>query len=187
MLEEQLQLVAGQWAEGPFSFDGRHYRVRDLDALPKPVQRPRPKLIVGGRGGRRSLALAARFADEYNTFYKTAAERAVIRRELDIACREEGRDPIPLSLMTGWLAGEDRAELRERAARLAEWRGHHGGGESFLRGIPESWLAGALDEVSAGLRELARAGVERVMLQQLLHRDLDAVAQIGRRLVPAVS
>ncbi|MGH2715397.1 MAG: TIGR03560 family F420-dependent LLM class oxidoreductase [Thermoleophilaceae bacterium] len=187
VLEEQLQLVAGQWGEGPLSFEGRHYTVRELDALPKPVQSPRPNLIVGGSGGPRSLALSARFADEYNTVFKTAAECEEIRRELDSACRREGRDPIPLSLMTGWLAGEDRAELLERAARLAEWRGHDGGSESFLRSVPESWLTGTLEEVTAALLELAGAGVERVMLQQLLHRDLDAVELIGRRLAPAVA
>jgi F420-dependent oxidoreductase-like protein len=186
LLEEQLHVLTGQWVEGPFSFEGRHYRLRNLEALPKPVQRPRPNLIVGGGGRRRSLALAARFADEYNTVYKTAAECRQIRRELDLACRREGRDPIPLSLMTGWLVGENRAEVLERAARLAEWRGHRGASESFLRSLPESWLVGTLDEVVAGLGALARAGVERVMAQHLLHRDLGAVEQIGRRVAPAV-
>jgi alkanesulfonate monooxygenase SsuD/methylene tetrahydromethanopterin reductase-like flavin-dependent oxidoreductase (luciferase family) len=70
---------------------------------------------------------------------------------------------------------------------MAEWRGQEGGSEDFLRSLPESWLVGTLDEVTAGLRELAGAGVERVMLQQLLHRDLDAVEQIGRRLAPALA
>jgi F420-dependent oxidoreductase-like protein len=181
VLEEQVQIVAGQWADGPFSFEGRHYAIREIDARPKPLQRPRPPLIMGGQGGPRSLALAARHADEYNTVYRTAAECAEMRRNLDEACRREGRDPIPLSLMTGWLAGEDRGGLLERARRLAEWRGHDGGAESFLETLPESWLAGTLDELSADLDELAEAGVERVMLQHLLHRDLDAVAEIGRR------
>jgi F420-dependent oxidoreductase-like protein len=180
-LEEQLQVVAGHWADGPFSFDGRHYAIEDIDARPKPVQRPRPPLIMGGGGGPRSLALAARHCDEYNTVYKTAAECAEMRRNLDEACRRAGRDPIPLSLMTGWLAGEDRAALLDRAGRLAEWQGQDGGAESFLESVPESWLAGTLDELDARLDELAEAGVERVMLQHLLHRDLDAVAEIGRR------
>lgn len=153
-LEEQLAVVTGEWAEGPFSFEGRRHRVRDLDALPKPVQRPRPNLIVGGSGGPRSLALAARFADEYNTVSKSAEEWAAIRRALDDACREAGREPIPLSVMTRWEAGTD---------------------------------PGALDEATDGLRELAAAGVERVMLQHLLHRDLAAVEQIGRRVAPAVA
>jgi F420-dependent oxidoreductase-like protein len=185
-LEEQLQVVSGQWADAPFSFQGRHYDIKELDAHPKPVQRPRPRLIMGGSGGPRSLRLAARWCDEYNTIYKTPSQCAELRRNLDEACRREGRDPIPLSLMTGWLAGEDRAELLDRAGRLAEWRGQGGGAEGLLRELPDSWLAGTLEELTARLGDLAGAGVERVMLQHLLHRDLDAVEQIGRRVAPAV-
>jgi F420-dependent oxidoreductase-like protein len=186
-LEEQLEVVTREWVDGPFSFEGRRYRIEELDALPKPVQRPRPNLILGGSGGPRSLALGARFADEYNVAFKTAEECAAIRRELDEVCRSEGRDPIPFSLMTTWLVGEDRAELLDRAGRLAETRGAAAGAESFLAYVPDSWLVGTLDEATERLRELAGAGVERVMLQHLLHQDLDAVAQIGRRVAPAVA
>jgi F420-dependent oxidoreductase-like protein len=180
MLEEQLQVVNGEWADGPFSFEGRHYSTSDLDAQPKPVQRPRPPLIVGGQGGPRSLALAARFADEYNMVFRTAAECREMRAALDSACEREGREPIPLSLMTGWLAGEDRGELLDRAGRLAEWRGDEGDADGFLDSLPQAWLVGTLDELTERLDELADAGVERVMCQHLLHRDVDAVEQIGR-------
>jgi alkanesulfonate monooxygenase SsuD/methylene tetrahydromethanopterin reductase-like flavin-dependent oxidoreductase (luciferase family) len=186
-LEEQLQVVSREWADGPFSFDGRRYTVRDLDALPKPVQRPRPNLIVGGRGGRRSVALGARFADEYNTFYKAADQCAVIRRELDDACSREGREPVPLSLMAGWMVGEDRAELLDRAGRLAECRGHPDGAQGLLDTLDDSWIVGTLEEATEQLTALAAKGVERVMLQHLLHRDLDAVMQIGRQVAPAVA
>jgi F420-dependent oxidoreductase-like protein len=178
-LDEQLELISRQWADGPFSFEGRRYEVRDLEALPKPLQRPRPNLIVGGQGGARSLRLAARHADEYNTFYKTVDECAALRRELDDACHREGRDPVPLSLMTGWLVGEDRAELLDRAGRLAEWRGEEGSVESFVDSPAPSWIVGTLDEAGERLRELAGAGVVRVMAQHLLHRDLDAIEQIA--------
>ena len=186
-LEEQLQLVSLHWRDEPFSFDGRRYKVRDLDALPKPIQRPRPNVILGGRGGSRSIAVGVRFADEYNTFHRTADECAVIRRELDDASAEHGRDPLPLSLMTGWVVGEDRAELLDRAGRLAEWRGHPDGAAGLLDSIDDSWIVGTLDEATEQLRRLAAAGVERVMLQHLLHKDLDAVAQIGGQVVPAVA
>lgn len=179
-LEEQLQIVAGEWAPGPYSFEGRHYQVARLDALPKPVQTPRPPLLLGGRGGPRSIDVGARFADEYNTVYKSAAECAEIRADLDRACERQGRDPIPLSLMTGWLVGEDRAELVDRARRLAEWRDHDGDAESFMATLPSAWIIGTLEEAAAQLDELAAAGVERVMAQHLLHRDLDVVAQLGR-------
>jgi alkanesulfonate monooxygenase SsuD/methylene tetrahydromethanopterin reductase-like flavin-dependent oxidoreductase (luciferase family) len=168
LLGEQLELVSREWADGAFSFEGRHYRVRDLDARPKPVQRP----------------LAARFADEYNTVFETVERCATIRRDLAAACEREGREVLPLSLMTGWLVGDDRSELVDRAARLADWSGYDGTAESFLEGRPQSWIVGTLDEARQRLDELAAAGVERVMLQHLLHRDLGAVAQMGRLASP---
>src|SRR4051794_2986893 len=181
VLEEQLQIVAGEWADdGPFSFDGEHYSIREVDARPKPVQRPRPHLILGGQGGKRSLALGARLADEYNTVYKSVDELREIRGLLDDACREAGRDPIALSLMTGWLVGDDREDLREQAARLAAWRDDEGDADSFLASVPDVWIAGTVDQAKERLDELSAAGVDRVMAQHLYHRDLDAVARIGR-------
>jgi F420-dependent oxidoreductase-like protein len=180
VLEEQFEVIAGAWTDGPFSFDGEHYSIRDLDARPKPVQRPRPNLILGGQGGKRSVALAARFADEYNTVYKTADELREIRAALDEACREQGRDPIPLSMMTGWLVGDDRDDLLAQAARLAEWRGQEGDAESFIASIPDAWIVGTVDQAKEQLDELSAAGVMRVMAQHLYHRDVDAVARIGR-------
>ncbi len=67
VLEEQLEIVMGAWGSEPFSLQGRHYVLADLEAQPKPVQRPHPPLLMGGNAGPRSAALAARFADEYNT------------------------------------------------------------------------------------------------------------------------
>jgi alkanesulfonate monooxygenase SsuD/methylene tetrahydromethanopterin reductase-like flavin-dependent oxidoreductase (luciferase family) len=174
LMIEQLELITSQWAA-------------DSPIEPKPVQQPRPNLILGGRGGPRSIRLAARFADEYNTVMKTAEECAELRRALDEACATEGRDPIPLSLMTGWLAGEDRAELLDRAGRLSEWTGRGADAETFLSEQPPAAIAGTVDEGIERIGELERAGVSRVMLQHLLHRDLDAVEQIGRRVVPAVA
>jgi alkanesulfonate monooxygenase SsuD/methylene tetrahydromethanopterin reductase-like flavin-dependent oxidoreductase (luciferase family) len=173
LLAGQLDLISTQWGAGPIQ--------------PKPLQQPRPNLIVGGRGGPRSIKLAARFADEYNTVNKTADECAEIRAQLEAACAEQGRAPIPLSLMTGWLAGEDQAELIDRAERLSEWTGRGIDGESFLAELPPSSIAGTVEEGIAQLGELAAVGVERVMLQHLLHRDIDAVEQIGRLVVPAVA
>jgi alkanesulfonate monooxygenase SsuD/methylene tetrahydromethanopterin reductase-like flavin-dependent oxidoreductase (luciferase family) len=171
-MERQLQVIASHWSDGP--------------AQPKPVQQPRPNLILGGRGGPRSVRMAARYADEYNTVNKTAEECAAIRAQLDKDCADAGREAIPLSLMTTWLAGEDRTELLERAGALAAWQGRDGDGEAVLGELRASAIAGTIDENLERLGELASVGVERVMLQHLLHRDLDAVEQIGRRVAPAV-
>src|SRR4051794_5323401 len=85
MLAEQLEIVHRSWKPGPFSFRGEHYAIEDLDALPKPLQQPHPPLLVGGSGGRRSLALAARWADEYNTIFATPDRIRELRGRLDDA------------------------------------------------------------------------------------------------------
>lgn len=187
-LEEQMQIVRGHWGEGPFSFEGRHCSARELDALPKPVQKPRPPLILGAKGGPRSLRLGARYADEYNTVMATAEQIADIRRRLDQACKAEGRDPatLPLSMMTGWLVGADRAELLDRASRLSRWKGQGDDGEAFIAGLRESTILGTTEEAIEQLRELEAAGLTRIMGQHLLHRDLDAVELMGREIAPRI-
>jgi alkanesulfonate monooxygenase SsuD/methylene tetrahydromethanopterin reductase-like flavin-dependent oxidoreductase (luciferase family) len=187
-LEEQMQIVRGHWGEGPFSFEGKHYSARELDALPKPVQRPLP-LILGAKGGPRTLRLGARYADEYNTVMSTTAEIGDLRRRLDEACEKEGRDPatLPLSMMTGWLVGADRDELVDRASRLSQWKRQGDDGEAFIAGLSESTILGTVDEAVEQLQELEAAGLSRIMGQHLLHRDLDAVALMGREIGPRLS
>jgi F420-dependent oxidoreductase-like protein len=187
-LEEQMELIRRYWEEGPFNYEGRHYRAKNLEPLPNPVQQPRLPLILGGRGGPRSLRLAAALADEYNTVMATAEEVADIRQRLDQACEAADRDPasLPLSMMTGWLVGADEAELRDRASRLAQWKGEGDDGEAFLAGLRESAIKGTVPEAIEQLRELEQAGLTRVMGQQLLHRDLDAIELMGREIVPAL-
>lgn len=188
-LEEQMQVVRGHWGAGPFDFDGSYYSAVELDALPKPVQSPRPPLILGGRGGNRSLRLAARYADEYNAVMVTVDEVRDIRARLDAACEAEGRDPasLPLSTMTGWIVGADRQELRDRAARLSAWSGDGGDGDAYLASLSEAVIKGTVEEAVEQLRALEGAGLARLMGQHLLHRDLDAVALMGREVAPRVS
>jgi F420-dependent oxidoreductase-like protein len=171
-LEEQLEIVHRQWTEGRFSFSGRHYALEDLDAQPKPVQRPHPPLLMGGAAGPRAARLAARWADEYNTTFPSSVDELRERRErIEAACERAGRSSIPVSVMTGFVAGRDRAELERRARRLADEQG--------IAELPGSWITGTLDEVRERLHAIAEAGVSRVMLQNLLHDDLDVVALIA--------
>jgi F420-dependent oxidoreductase-like protein len=188
-LEEQLQVVLGHWAEGPFSFEGEHYSARDLDARPKPVQLPHPPLILGAKGGPRSLRLAAVHADEYNVPMATVEQVAEIRAGLDRACEAVGRDPatLPLSMMTGWLVGADGAELLERAARLSLWKGEDGDGDAFLANLRPETIAGTSEEAIAKLRDFEAAGLTRLMAQHLLHRDLDAVELLGSEVAPVLA
>jgi alkanesulfonate monooxygenase SsuD/methylene tetrahydromethanopterin reductase-like flavin-dependent oxidoreductase (luciferase family) len=139
------------------------------------IQRPRPPLIVGGRARRGTAEPAVRFADEYNTHSADPAEAARRRRRLDEACERAGRDPASFrfSLMTPFLLD------REHAGRYVERYPAAGGADGVYAALERRGLAGGVDTLVAGLREFEAAGVDRVMLQHVVHEDLDVVAALG--------
>ena len=139
------------------------------DVRPRPVQQPRPPIIVGGRAKPRTVAAAIRHADEYNTTFPSvdeARERAAVVAD---AARAAGRAPLRFSMMTGCALGRDDAEVRER---VAAWR-------DVTRGTSEPAISGTVDQVAALLREYEAAGVQRAMLQHLVHEDVEMVAVLG--------
>jgi F420-dependent oxidoreductase-like protein len=185
VLEEQLEIITQQWQDEPFSFRGEHYAIEALDARPKSLARPRPLLRIGGKGKPRSLALAARFADEYNTVHMSPEQCREIRAGLDDACVAVGRDPatLPLSLMNGFVIGRDEAELVGRAARILDWLGREVEVvEQELEELRKSWIVGTPDEFGARLDEYTAAGVTHVMLQHHLYEDDDALELAAQRL-----
>jgi F420-dependent oxidoreductase-like protein len=186
ILEEQLQIVRGQWEQDPFSFEGRHYRLVEARAEPKPLQAPLP-IIVGGGAGPRLLGLAARYADEYNTIFISPEDARERWLRVEEACRQAGRDPATLrySLMLPAIVGRTAAELRERAAKVARSRGQDDP-EGVLAEVAASGVAATVDEAADRLRRYADAGVDRVMLQHQDHTDVEMVALLGD-VAPAVA
>jgi len=185
ILEEQLQVVLGNWDDGAFSFHGSHYDLSDLDAQPKPVQRPRPPLIMGGVAGPRSSALAAAYADEYNTTFPSLQEVRERRARVEAACARAGREVIPFSIMTGVLAGVDERDLRARAGRVAAVRG--GEASELLQSPPSGWVVGVIEQVAEQLTALRDAGVSRVMCQHLAHTDHEFIGLLGEELAPLLA
>ncbi len=165
MLAEQIEAVRGYWGDGP-----------------------RPHLIVGGSGLSGTIGPAAKWADEYNTVMATPAECAERREKLARACEREGREPIPLSLMTACAIGRDEAEARERIRRRLGACGP-GRRSGRVQGEPRRSSDPRHDRRGGGAppRLSSEAGVERVMLQHLDHTDLEMVELIGRELAPAVA
>jgi alkanesulfonate monooxygenase SsuD/methylene tetrahydromethanopterin reductase-like flavin-dependent oxidoreductase (luciferase family) len=182
VLEEQLEIIHdGLWRPGPFSFKGEHYTLEDLQARPLPVQRPHPPLILGGDAGPRAARLAARFADEYNTTFPSVEQARERRAGIVAACDAAGREPIPFSIMTTTVIGADEAEYDERVRELTAWTGERAADQD-----PERMILGTVEQAIERIKAYEQAGVERVFLQHLLHRDVAMVELIGRELVPNV-
>src|SRR5437763_12466292 len=116
-LDEQLAIVTGLWTTevgSRFGFEGKHYHVEDSPALPKPVQRPHPPVIVGGWGLKRTPALAAKYADEFNMPFASVDDTALRYAAVRQACAEAGR-PVPvLSAAQTVCCGRSDAEVRRR-------------------------------------------------------------------------
>jgi F420-dependent oxidoreductase-like protein len=190
LLEEQLEIVHRQWSEESVTFTGRHYRLDDCPALPKPLQQPHPPIILGGNAGPRSVALAVRLADEYNTLLASVEDCRERKARLTDACEAAGRDPdtLLLSLMATCVVGEDRTQVLERVRRLlATFGTGDEDPEAALAEREHRWVAGTPDEVVDRLTALAEAGVERVYLQHLVPADVAMVALVGEAVLPALT
>jgi F420-dependent oxidoreductase-like protein len=180
-LEESLTVVSGLWTTPPgdrFDFDGRYYPVVDSPALPKPVQSPRPPILVGGKGKVRTPALAARFADEFNIpFESLDASRAIFGRVRD-ACTAAGRDPASLTYSNALVlcCGSDEAELSRRARAIGR----------DVDELRTNGLAGTPDEVVDKIGRYGEAGAERVYLQMLDLSDLDHLELVADKVMPQV-
>ncbi|GHC84742.1 LLM class F420-dependent oxidoreductase [Nocardiopsis terrae] len=176
--EEQLDIITGLWATpagDTFRYEGRHYRLAEGPALPKPQQGPHPPVLIGGTGPRRTPRLAARFADEYNVPFSSLEEtEAAFGRTAD-AVRASGRGaPMVYSAAQVLCAGRDEAEVAKRAARI-------GREVSELR---RNGLAGSPDEIVDRIGRFGEAGAERMYLQVLDMSDLDQLELVASLVAP---
>jgi F420-dependent oxidoreductase-like protein len=176
-LEEQLAIITGLW-ETPsaqtFSFAGTYYQLTDSPALPKPAQRPRPPVILGGSGPRRTPRLAARYADEFNVPFSDLADTAAGFGRVRDACAEAGRDPssIRFSAAQTVCCGKDDAEVARRAAAI---------------GRPAADLfAGTPAQIVDKIGEFGQAGTETFYLQVIDMADLDHLELLASDVLPQV-
>jgi len=181
LFAEQVEVVVRSWTEERFDHDGPAYRLRDQLALPRPVQKPHPPLVLGGTVKPRFAALAARYASEVNTLGAPNDELRERKATLDRACAEIGRDPGTLgySVMTACFLGETDADVLDRVARLLSVRGDDTDPAALVAERRDRWLVGTLDEVAGRLVELRELGMTRVFLQHLNHDDDELIALVG--------
>jgi F420-dependent oxidoreductase-like protein len=173
-LEEQLAVITGLWTMPVgerFSFDGKYYTVVDSPALPKPVQHGGIPVIVGGGGPKRTPALAARYAAEYNLGFAPVERFREQRERVIAACQAIDRDPATMrfSVATVVCIGRDEAELAHRAAAIDRQPDE----------LRSNGVAGTPDEARATLERWAAAGAERMYLQVLDLSDLEHLEAIA--------
>ena len=180
-LEEQLEIITGMWTTPvgeTFSFHGRHYDLTDSPALPKPVQKPHPPIIIGGYGTKRTPALAARYAQEFNLAFPPLDIYADYVQRVKQACADSGRDPASLRTTVALVVccGRDEAEFGRRAQAI-------GRQPDELR---KNGAAGLPGEVVETLRAFEAKGAETAYLQVLDLTDLAHLELLATEVMPAV-
>lgn len=184
--EEAVAIVHGLWTEPDgWNRAGEHWQVRDARFAPRPERdgRRHPNLILGGDGGPRLARLIAAYADEFNLVSASPDKARAAYERVDRACEAVGRDPaeVTRSAMTGVLIAETEAELRDRVrAQLAMLDGTDVDADAWLADRRRRWIMGTLDDASERVAGMAAAGVQRIMLQTFLPRDLDMVRLMPR-------
>lgn len=180
-LEEQLEVITGLWstpAGQVFDYSGEHYTLKESPALPKPVQEHIP-VIIGGRGPKRTPALTAKYAAEFNIPGLRKGETTELFGRVHKACEEIGRDPDELRY-SAWVTvacGRDEAEFRRRAAAIRRE-------PDKLR---QDALGGTVQDVIDRLGEYQAMGMNRVYLQVLDLSDIDHLELIAAEVAPHVA
>jgi len=159
--------------DGPVTFEGKYYQVKGATLLPRPARAGGPKILVGGNGEKKTLPLAAQYADEWNGVFLPVAEWERKNNLLDDLLRAEGRDPrtVRRSMMTGLRFGSTQEALQQRLAK-----GSHSTEELRQHGL----IVGTGDEVKLQLAELEKAGLHRIMLQWQDFDDIESLRALGR-------
>ncbi|WGX99235.1 LLM class F420-dependent oxidoreductase [Nocardioides sp. L-11A] len=180
---EQLALITGLWTTPVgerYDFDGVHYQLKDSPALPKPAQatghRGGPPVLIGGLGKRRTPALAAAYADEFNLPFVDEETTAAQFGRVRAAAEEIGRDPATITWSNALVVcvGQDEAELARRAAAIGR----------EVDELRVNGLAGTPDEVVAKIKRYEMLGAQRIYLQVLDLGDLDHLRLVAAEVLP---
>jgi F420-dependent oxidoreductase-like protein len=179
-LAEQLHIITGLWKTPvgeKFDFSGTHYTVVESPALPKPAQSPHPPIIIGGGGAKRTPALAAAFADEFNIAFVPLETIKTQYERVAAALADAGRSPDSLTYSAAFVvcAGRDDAEITRRAAAI---------GREVDELRSNSPLVGTPTEIADTLAAYIEVGVQRVYLQLLDMSDLDHLEFFAGQVVP---
>jgi len=161
-------------SDAPTGFDGEFYHLDEALLLPRPQRPGGPPIVIGGNGPRRTLPLAARYADEWNGVYLSPDRFAEVSGQLDGLMRQAGRSAgdIRRTLMTRMVVGRNEQDVaRKIDGDVEELRG-----QGVLIGSPE--------QIVEGLGKLSAAGVQRVMAERLDMDDMEGIELLASSVLP---
>ena len=181
-LEESLAVITGLWRTPrgeSFSYSGKHFQIENSPALPKPRQPQGPPVVIGGAGKKKTPALAAKYADEFNVPFASIEDTRDIIERVHLACKAIDRDPTELVYSNALVlcCGRTEEEVSRRAANI-------GREASELR---ENGLAGSPAELVDKIGRYTEAGSQRIYLQTLDLSDLDHLELVASEVLPQLS
>lgn len=192
-LEEALEVITRLLrSEEPVSYAGRFYQLQEAALRPMPRRAGSPRILVGGRGIRRTLPLVARYADIWNVYQITPEEVSERSARLDQLLIEAGRQPgdVKRTFLIPVVCGRNGAEL-ERSAAWFRQRTPDGQAIS-LRELLDRMrtemraIVGTPDQVVEQMRTYERAGIEEVMIQLYDVTDFAMVHLLAEQVLPQV-
>jgi F420-dependent oxidoreductase-like protein len=189
MLEEQLEIVHRLLTEDRFSFEGKHYSLADAECYPKPVQRPRPPIVVGGKKvGPWMQRLIGAWADEFNTVGGSPDEvRERFGRARDgVAAAGREPDTLVTSLMTWCFVAPTEDEYLAKLERARSLDPSAGSFVAYRTDIEADCIVGTPERAVETLSKYAAAGVERIMLNHELYDDLEMLELLATQVFPKV-
>ena len=184
-LECGARLIRALEAPEPVTLDQPYYPLKKAESYPRPP-RGRLRVVIGGRGEKRTLRMVAEFADEWNVTRLDVEGYRAKRQVLAEHCRAVKRDPetIARSLMIPLAIGRDRAEVARRVANARAIFPALPDGEAAWRAA--GFLAGTPAQVVEDLERWDGAGLQRVLLQMLDQEDIGALELFAREVLPKV-
>jgi len=181
-LEEGLEVITRLLrSDEPVTYAGRFYQLNGATLLPRPQRPGGPRIMIGGNGPKRTLPLAARYADVWNATFRSPADFRTLSAQLDTLARAAGREPTSIrrTMMTGLFFGRDQATLERKVGGLRERVPELAGQPldallAYLR-AERNALAGSAETIAEQIAAYAAAGVEELMLQWFEMDDLEGL------------
>ncbi|MGE2733500.1 LLM class F420-dependent oxidoreductase [Mycolicibacterium vaccae] len=179
-LTEQLEILTGLWATPSgekFDYRGSHYTISDSPGLPKPLQSPHPPIVIGGGGAKRTPALTAQFAAEFNIPFVDLDTLTAQYERVAAAVENAGRakDSLVYSAAFVLCAGRNDDEIARRASAI---------GREVDELRSNSPVVGTPAEIVDKLGPFLNAGVQRIYLQVLDMTDLEHVEFFAEQVIP---